>query len=418
MPRISKRSIEGLQAHPTNDTFHWDSDLKGFGVRAKPSGAKSYLIQYRTIEGRSHRFVIGRVGTLTPDEARAIARTKLADVVKGLDPMAERQGMRSAPTVAEICDWYLAEARSGRLLGRKGRPIKASTLAIDESRINTHIRPLLGTRRIAGLTLDDVENLQADIAAGKTARPRDGRGGVATGGQGVAGRTVGMLRTIFEHAFRRGRITTNPARGVRKLSTDKRRERRLSLDELRALGKAMREATEEYENATGLAAIRLLLLTGFRRMEALTLEWPWIDFGAACIRFPDTKSGPQMRIIGKTAADFLKGHAESLSGRFVFPGERSDMHFVGLPNVLSRVCARAGLKGITTHTLRHTFASVAGDLSFTELTVAALLGHSARGITQRYVHLDAALVMAADKVSAAIGSALDGTTRDEAKDAA
>ena len=76
--------------------------------------------------------------------------------------------------------------------------------------------------------------------------------------------------------------------------------------------------------------------------------------------------------------------------------------------VLERVCVKSGLKGVTPHVLQHTFASVAGDLGFSELTIAGLLGHSARGVTQGYLHLDAALGVAADRVSAEIEKMLDG----------
>lgn len=68
----------------------------------------------------------------------------------------------------------------------------------------------------------------------------------------------------------------------------------------------------------------------------------------------------------------------------------------------------AGLADVTPHTMRHTFASVAGDLGFSELTIAALLGHAARGVTQRYVHIDEALRLAADKVAGEIATILDG----------
>ena len=101
---------------------------------------------------------------------------------------------------------------------------------------------------------------------------------------------------------------------------------------------------------------------------------------------------------------------ESLPGgdgsRFFFPADWGDGHFIGVVRVLDRVCLKAKLKDVTPHILRHTFASVAGDLGFSELTIAGLLGHSARRVTQRYVHL--ALVVAADHVSAEIGQMLDG----------
>ncbi|HWB48647.1 MAG TPA: site-specific integrase [Stellaceae bacterium] len=136
-----------------------------------------------------------------------------------------------------------------------------------------------------------------------------------------------------------------------------------------------------------MAAIRFLLLTGFRRMEGLGLKHPWLDEEEGAIRFPDTKTGPQTRVIGEAAIALLLEQPKTKSP-FFFPADWGDGHFIGLVRVLDRVCKLAGLADVTPHTLRHTFASLAGNLDFSELTIAALLGHAARGVTQRYVHID------------------------------
>ena len=350
--------------------------------------------------------VFGRYGVMTADEARREAKILLGKVAKNVDPMEEKQtAAQDSITVAQVCDWYLAEAEAGRLLGRRRRPIKASSLINDRSRIEAHIKPLLGKRAVASLKLGDIEGAQADIAAGKTSKPRVGRrGGVTTGGGGAAARTMSTLRAVLEHAARLGKIESNPARGVRLLASVP-RERRLSRAEIEKLGKVMRTAEQDGEHPTGLAAIRFLLMTGFRRMEGLGLQKPWLDAEEGSIRFPDTKSGPQTRVIGSPAVDLLLAQPRTKSP-FFFPADLGDGHFIGVVRVLDRVCAAARLEDVTPHTLRHTFASVAADLGFTELTIAALLGHSARGVTQRYIHIDAALRLAADKIADEISNLL------------
>ena len=137
MAKITKRAVDALQPDKRRDVFTWDSELRGFGVRVKPSGVKTFLIQYRNVEGRTRRLVLGQYGALTPENARELAREKLAGVAKGEDPSAERHAVRAGMSVSDVCDWYLEEAEAGRILGRNRRPIKTSTLKMDRSRIET-----------------------------------------------------------------------------------------------------------------------------------------------------------------------------------------------------------------------------------------------------------------------------------------
>ncbi|WP_298670996.1 hypothetical protein [uncultured Sphingomonas sp.] len=161
-----------------------------------------------------------------------------------------------------MCDWYLTEAEAGRLLGRKRQPIKASTLYMDRSRVETHIRPLLGSRFVAALILADIEKMQTDIAAGKTAKPRgEGRGRATAGGKGAASRSVTTLHSIFAHAMRHGLIESNPATGVRKFP-DQKKTRRLSRAEIFELNQALREfepVGHPVGHPVGLAIVRLLV---------------------------------------------------------------------------------------------------------------------------------------------------------------
>jgi integrase len=409
MPKITKRLVDALRPDRNGkDHFVWDAGdgaMKGFGIRMKPSGAASYFVQYRNKEGRTRRLAIGKVGTLAPDEARRLAGDALRAAARGADPSAERHAVRGAITVEDLCELYLAAAKSR---------IKASTWVLDRSRIETHVKPLIGRLTVRSLTAADIERMKTDIIAGKTARPRIGRGGNATGGLATAARTMGMLGTILEYARTSLKmIKENPARGLKK-PPDRKQRRFLNFEEISRLGQAMREAEAAGENPIALTAIRLLLLTGLRRMEALALRHSSVDGPARCIRFEDTKSGPQLRPIGAEAVVAIKAQPSRDVCPWVFPASHGVGHFIGLPKVLERICARAGLEGVTIHVLRHSFAAAAAEMGFSELTIAGLLGHSVPGITARYAHVpDSALVSAADRVAARIASALDGKSETE-----
>lgn len=404
MLKITKRLVDSLPKISSGESFVWDQELRGFGLRMKSTGSKTYLVQYRNADGLTRRLVLGKHGALTPEQARRLAMQKLAAVASGEDPSADRHALRAGLTVAEVCDWYLTEAGAGRLLGRNRRIIKESTLASDRSRVNLHIKPLIGARAVRTLTLADIERMQADIARGKTTKPRKGsRGGAMKGGAGVAGRTVATLRAILGQAKRWRVFSDNPAIGVRQAASGK-RTRRLSELEIHMLGEAMRICETNAENPTALAALRLMLMTGFRRSEALGLRFDWLDPHA--IKFPDTKCGPQTRAVGAAVLELIAAQRVGDDQIYVFPSDRTDGHLVEVVKTLRRACSLARLDGVTPHTLRHTFASVAADQGFTELTIAGLLGHATMGVTQRYIHLDKALVLAADEVSAHVARLL------------
>ena len=225
---------------------------------------------------------------------------------------------------------------------------------MDRSRIETHIKPLLGPRLVSNLTLREVEAMQADIAAGKSARGKkaQGRGGRSTGGAGVAARAISTFRALLGHATRLGLIEKNPASGVRQMASRK-VKRRLSADEVRHFGKVMRQLTTNGEHPTGLGAIRLMLLTGFRRMEALSLQRAWLNRQQHAIHFPDTKSGEQLRR-GRRLGDRVH-RKPARPGAFAL---RVPRRCRGWAFHRCRSSARSGLRqgetgpGVTPHVLR------------------------------------------------------------------
>jgi Arm DNA-binding domain len=122
VPKLTKRIIDALRPLHSADLFAWDNELRGFGVRMKPSGRASYIVQYRTAQGRTRRFAFAKFGPVTPEQARTRPRPLLMDVEYGGDPSAARRDEREAMTVTELCARYMGAARAGLVTTRFHRP--------------------------------------------------------------------------------------------------------------------------------------------------------------------------------------------------------------------------------------------------------------------------------------------------------
>lgn len=411
MPRITKRLVDAAEPNG-RDYFIWCDELPGFGVRIFASGRRSYLVQYRA-NGRSRRATIGLHGALTADEARREAKALLGQVARGEDPAEERATRRASMTITELCDRYLEAADKGLIMGKRGFAKKASTLYVDRGRIERHIKPLLGKRLVADLTQPDVQRFVREVQTGKTAGViKTGFRGkaVVEGGPGTAARTVGLLGGILTFAISEQIITANAAAGVKR-PADKKRKRRLSPEEYAALGKALLAAEDDgSERWQAVAGIRLLALTGCRLGEIVRLRWSEVDAAGSCLRLEETKEGASVRPLGRAAAAVLERLHRVPGSPYVLPAARGCGAFTSLPDALERIAARAGLEGVTAHTLRHSFASTAGDLGYSDSTIGAMLGHAGHGVTSRYIHhLDAVLIAAADRVAEVIAQAINRT---------
>ena len=322
-------------------------------------------------------------------------------MVQGDDPASAKREARKGATVAELCDDYLESVEAGRILTRRKVAKKPSTVATDKGRVERHVKPLLGTLKVSAVTSLDVERFRDAVTEGATkARIKTGKYGLArvTGGRGTATRTMGLLGAIFAFGVRRGLRSDNPVRGVER-HADGQRNRRVSETEYSTLGAAL-STMPETAWPIAVAAIKFLALTGWRRGEMLGLKWTEVDLLTRTARLSDTKTGASLRPLSRAACDVLRGLPRL--GELVFPASKgSDRTMRGFAKIWIRVAARASLPAeVTPHVLRHSFASIAADLGYSELTIAALIGHKKASVTSKYAHhADAVLLQAADAVA-------------------
>lgn len=378
--------------------------MKGFGLRVSEAGVRTFVIRYRVGGGRTgleRMHTIGRYGALTADKAREMARLALADVAGGGDPQGGRSNARAEMTVADLCDLYLAEGCATK---------KASTLVTDRGRIERHIKPLLGRKRLSDVARGDIERFLADVAAGKTAVvEKTGAHGkaVVKGGKGTATRTLGLLGSIFAFAVDRRMRAENPVRGVKRF-TDRRCDRFLSPAELGRLGKVLEAMEAEGAHPYGLATIRLLAFTGARRSEIATLKRREVDLERGVLRLETSKTGQKALALSPPAAAILANLAPVSGSEFVFPAGKGGAHYQGVAKVWEAARKRADLADVRLHDFRHTFASFGAGGGFGLPVIGALLGHRHAATTARYAHLaDDPLRKANDWIGAEIGTAMN-----------
>ena len=405
--RLSIKAIDTLKPNG-RDVVYWDEDVPRYGLRVKPSGVKSFIIQYRTAQGRPRKLTLGQYGVWAPEQARTEAKRLLRLVDQGVDPADIAKKEKEAITIAQLCDEYIQAARAGMVATRSGKPKRTSTLHQDESRISAHIKPLLGDKLVKDLTQAQVRRFFEDVVRGKTGKVQatgKKRGKSIVRGGLVAGkRSVGLLGGMITHAVRLGYRPEgpNPAHNIG-MPADNRREFRLNVKGWRAFGSAIEAAEQAGAAWQAVSIARLLAITGCRLDEIASLRWDEVDFAGHCLRFdPErVKTGP-LRPIGCEALDGLleiklQADAVGRGGIYVFPATGKNQPYLGL----RKAWKRFGL-GYTPHCLRHAFASTAeDDCGLHESTVAAIIGHRKRSgnSTRSYIHkADSTLLSASNTV--------------------
>ncbi|MBI9081853.1 MAG: integrase arm-type DNA-binding domain-containing protein [Pseudodesulfovibrio sp.] len=385
MAKITKKLVDAIKAGES-DKFHWDSQLSGFGVRVKPSGVKSFFVQFRNEAGRSRRLTLGQYGHLTCEQARQMAQDHLSAVAHGGDPVEQKQQARKAITMAELAERYLLE---------HARPHKKpASIAQDEQMIRDYILPRMGHMPAKAITKTDAARLIHSLRETPVA----------------ANRTRALLSKMFSLAETWGIRPdgSNPCRHVQKFR-EVSKERYLSGPELARLGAALAQAEQRPnpEHPSAILAIRLLLFTGCRKNEILSLQWEHVDLERGLLNLPDSKTGKKIVPLGGPALDLLKSAPRLQWNPYVCHGEKQGGHLIGLAKIWQRIRTAAEITDVRIHDLRHGFASMATAHNIGLPIVGALLGHTRPQTTAKYSHLSTdPLSAAADMISRKIQEAM------------
>lgn len=413
MPKLTKRFVESVKPAAA-DLVIFDDGIPGFGLRVLPTGVRSYLVQYRNRQGRSRRLTLGKHGKITAERARKDALRVFDAVRAGGDPVAERRAFLDAPLVSDLLDRYIAEHVEKRNRPRTREEVKRL--------VERHIRPALGQHKVAAVTRHDVAKLHRSLEG----TPRQ------------ANFVLAVCSKVFSLAefWSMRPEGANPCSKIER-NREHARERFLSAAELARLGATLRQAETSglpwkldprraaskhlakpenqrtlYKRVT-TAAIELLLFTGCRLSEVLTMRWSQVDFDAGTIMLAETKSNrSQVVVMNAPARQVLKGLEKATGSEWVLPSTtdaKQPLSKAAIEAAWQRIRAVAKLDDVRLHDLRHTVGTYAGQAGANAFLVRDLLRHQNIAMTGRYVNrADDPVRTLSDQVGERIAAGLAG----------
>lgn len=354
----------------------WDNELKGFGLRVRPSGNYYWFVRLRH-RGKHRRVSLGKSDKIEAGFARAKARRLLAEVA--LDGLPKRAVVKATPLMKDFVEVYWADLARGW---------KPSTAKRNLAAWDNDISPDFADIRVADITKADVMRWRDHCSGKKEAR---------------FNRAVPVFSALLQYAeaLHLRRKGSNPCRGMPRYKRDA-KERYLTPKEYRRLGQELR--AEERVNPVPVAILRLLLFTGARNGEITKLQWEWVK--PPRLVLPDSKTGPKIIWLNGQALEILEGIERQEGCAFVFPDAsgQKPYNLQAWWNVFRRRCA---LPDVRIHDLRHSYASSAIMDNVPLATIGKLLGHALPETTAKYAHLsDDVIADAANRISGMLAQAI------------
>jgi integrase len=386
---FTKRDIEAIPAHdpdsPSREAEYADAGCIGLHLRVGKNGRRFFQHRYRAF-GRKKCLSLGEFPAVSLQEARQRVAENKALLARGKDLSEERGRDRSESTFAEFATKrYLLHAKAHK-----------KTWDDDVWKIEKVLNPALGKLRLSQITARDVSQLHTKEKERTSATS--------------ANHVLSTLKRMLNLAVRWELLAKSPAAAVEKFREPPQRERYLSEEEIPRFFRAL----EEDDDRLSVAAIRLLVFTGCRRGEIVTLTWDRVRLEEGRVLLRETKNGrsrsvhlnAKARAVLEDLAARRDQEARTRESEYVFPSRKGARkpHLFDLRNPFGKACESAGIEGFRVHDLRHTFASVAVRSGASLFDVQKLLGHQDIAMTQRYAHLsEQGLKNATEMVSALLG---------------
>ena len=356
-----------------------DDVITDLGLAMQPSGVRTFVLN-RMVRGCRRYATVGNADAMTVPEARIEAYRLLTAF---LETVKNDNGPRTPG--------HPMDAFAGEFLDRQARQWKPRTLESNAYMVRKYILPAFGHMTVDAISVEHVKDWFASTAE----QP------------GSANRTMPVLSVMMRMAELWGYRphNSNPCKNAKRYRMEP-KARFLAADEMARLNAVL--TRDEFYCPQAVAVIRLLMLTGCRFGEVVSLEWDWIR--GKRIHLPDSKSGPRtvwLSSAARAVIDAIPRYSPECA--FLFPARPPTRHIDNFEYQWHRIRNEAGLPGLRIHDLRHNWASVAAMNGVDMVTVAKLLGHALVETTERYTHLsDQSVADAADRVSNRIHAALAG----------
>ena len=403
--KLTKKMIEVIEVAKTRQTF-FDDAQTGLALKVSPTGHKAFYFCFRVGKGRNapkRQIQLGSFPAMTVEQARLKARQLAAQVVNGHDPVAELREEKEAVSMAEALRFFQEEHVS---------KLKNGTIISYTAIITNHLIPKLGRLRVKDVTYSDVARLHHEMKDTPY----------------LANRALGVVSVFFNWCERAGYRprNTNPSLGITKYREHKRLDF-MGEAELAAIGAALDRMETAWRgrqvagqpwpggqtacvNPQSAAIIKVLIFTGARKNEILSLKWSYLDLEKGLAHLPDSKTGFKVLQLPVPALEVLNDLPQI--SEFVFPAASACGHQVSLKDAWRDVLKQAGLTGWRVHDLRHSFASMMVNSGVSLPFVGKILGHAQTSTTARYAHVaENPARKAAEEAAAKIAAAWDKATQ-------